>query len=425
MHTAETNLNLKEDRLKSQGRGSFFLKDLWNSPHVPLTEEEEHKAREVLARQKRCGSFPIVVEKECGGKLGTWYKCGSPLCFSCARLEAKRKIAPYIEALKELLKEKKNDSSRQLTFVTLTIKSHTDVRIAVEVLYEALSRLRDYWLGPRKLKELRERYEEEVERYLDNCGIKGELRELLRRDWVERWEEFELRVLERGSFKLKNLGMWLWHFEITFNPTVGWHPHFHGITDVKIPKLLLTVIWREVTEGLGEVTDIRYVKGEKGIIELGKYEVKPHIDLKSVEFIPKDQNGENEEEDPSPWDFLIDELKLELLIALRGRRKWIAWNFHVEKKKECPCCGKEGCKVARVYKGRWLQDDYRLTYRDLRRLEAGELELGVEWTIRERDRWSGEEWVEKHTGLLYYDTLKRTFLIKHQEDKDTEIDIDF
>lgn len=402
-------------RVAPRGRGGSpgtSLKDLWNSPYVPLTPEEEKVARRILSRQKSCGSFPIVVEKECGGLLGSWSKCHSPLCLTCARIEAKRRIACYIDEFKKLLEHRV-----PLTFITLTIKSHPDVRIAVEVIYEALSRLRDYRIGPRKLKDLRKRYEEELESYLDSCGLGGEARELKKREWVEWWEEFEALVLEQGSVKLKNLGMWLWHFEITFNPTVGWHPHFHGITTVKIPKFLLTVIWREVTEGLGEITDIRSVRGTKGLVELAKYEVKPHIKVEGgVDLIQSnklDKTGGIEEEEVNNWDLIVEELKLELLIALRGRRKWIAWNFpKVERERECPHCGRAGCKVVKAYRGRWLQDGYRLTYRDLKRLEAGKLELGVEWTVAEFDPWSGEEWIEEHTGLLYYDTASRSFLIR-------------
>ena len=398
--------------MKARGIGLVApgsLLDLWNSPYVPLTPEEEEIARRILLRQESCGSFPIVVEKECGGLLGSWIKCHSPLCLTCARIEAKRRIASYIDEFKKLL-----ENRVPLTFITLTIKSHTDVRIAVEVIYKALSRLRDYRIGPRKLKELRKRYEEEVEAYLDSRGLGGEARELKKREWMEWWEEFEVLVLECGSVKLRNLGMWLWHFEITFNPTVGWHPHFHGITTVKIPKFLLTIIWREVTEGLGEITDIRSVKGVKGLVELAKYEVKPHIKVDGgVDLIQSNKLDKTEDkEENNSLNLLVDELKLELLIALRGRRKWVAWNFpKVERKKECPHCGRAGCKVVKAYRGRWVQKGYRLTYRDLKKLEAGKLELGVEWTVTEFDPWSGEEWIEKHTGLLYYDTDSRCFLV--------------
>ena len=33
-------------------------------------------------------------------------------------------------------------------------------------------------------------------------------------------------------------------------------------------------------------------------------------------------------------------------------------------------------------------------------------------SIRFRSEWSGEEWIETHTGILYYDTASRSFLIR-------------
>jgi len=130
--------------------------------------------------------------------------------------------------------------------------------------------------GKRNWEQISREFARECLKYYRNLLKKGYSRSEARRkvEWqIELFRRFE-RATSGFSYetRFKDIFRAVWKFELTFSEEHGYHPHFHGITTLAIPKLLLTVLARRA--GLGDICDVRQVSGKEAIVELAKYQSK-------------------------------------------------------------------------------------------------------------------------------------------------------
>ena len=256
--------------------------------------------------------------------------CNSVHCPYCQWRHSRSRLSELISYFAEELK-----NGNLLTFVTLTIPSTHDVGEAVKLSKRLMERLYQFRFRGKAIQErLKCLFVEELVSYsislftkgypvpvdpLEEAILREELSPLMekyvryaeerspkafrelrpvfyaelitsslscfvRPDWQDRafkvfrqlyfYSDFCSRLSDVSTdVKLGQYLSAVWKFELTYNPVEGYHPHWHGITNFAVPKLYLTAICRYI--GFGEVSDIRQVKGFKGLLELAKYETKP------------------------------------------------------------------------------------------------------------------------------------------------------
>ena len=229
------------------------------------------------------------------------HRCHSAQCPFCAYENFRKDWAVYSRYLEELGK------NGRLSFVTLTLPSSHDPYEAIEMAYRSLSRLYQFRIfGPRNWKKVVRMFLREVLAYYRAAKRKGDPSAFERakrqirlfRKFIQKYSSYIGSDIKFGQ--LFNI---IWKFEITYNPEHGYHPHWHGVGDIFIPKLLLVVIWRLVSSA--DVVDIRAVDDRENVTsELVKYITK-HWELKD----------------------LSEEQKIDLETAMYGRRKFRVWGF--------------------------------------------------------------------------------------------------
>jgi len=285
--------------------------------------------------------------------------CNSIHCPYCLWRHSRSRLSELISYFAEELK-----NGTLLTFITLTVPSTHDIGEATKLSKRLIERLYQFrFRGKSVQKRLRRLFIEELVSYsislftekypvpvdpLEEAILREELFPLMekyvsyaeerspeafkelraffyaelitsslscyvRSDWQDRaFKVFrQLYFYSDFCFRLSDvspdlkLGQYLsavWKFELTYSHEHGYHPHWHGITTFAVPKLYLTAICRYI--GFGKVSDIRQVKGLKGLVELAKYETKPW------EF---------------PMDDPVEVLKREAF--LHGFKKLRVWNM--------------------------------------------------------------------------------------------------
>ena len=282
-------------------------------------ERKVERAKKRLEKRESCGKsghIVLAIKRE-GGKAVNEvryypHRCHSVLCPYCSYENFRETFARHYEVF-----EAWHRANKRLAFWTLTIRSFDNPADAVEFSFKALEKLYQFRLGVRNWKKVRKLFAKEVLSYYRSLKGGGDkLAYLKARRQIRYFKKFEGQVepyLKQG-LKFGQLFNAMWKFEITYTAK-GWHPHWHGIVDSYIPKLLLTVIWRLATGGLGEITDVRRVaRGKKGLIELTKYITK-HWELEGLSF----------------------EQLVELEAVLIGRKKFRVWGFEIlelEKEKD-------------------------------------------------------------------------------------------
>ena len=275
-------------------------------------ERKLERARKRLERLDECGSSGHLVlavkknsERELTRELRYHpHRCHSVLCPYCSYENFRETFAKHYEVF-----EVWHKANKRLAFWTLTVQSFDSPAEAVEFSFKALEKLYQLRLGKRNWAKIRRMFIQEVLSYYRTLKQAGDKKAYLKaKKQIRYFRQFEAQIesyLKQG-LKFGQLFNAMWKFEITYTAN-GWHPHWHGIVDSYIPKLLLTVVWRLATDGLGEITDVRKVsQGKKGLIELTKYITK-HWELEGVAF----------------------EQLVELEASLLGRKKFRIWGFGV------------------------------------------------------------------------------------------------
>jgi len=241
-----------------------------------------------LSRSRKrvfCGSnghlLVGVKEGEVVGFKRANHSCRSVLCPYCQVRESRKRLS---QVLKWFIRESERGTA--LTFITITVPSSHNVFEAVERLTQGFRRLYLYRIcGKRNWEKLSAEFFRECRAYYRKLREAGFSREEARRkvEWqVELFRRFEKSIAGYPyEARFKDIFRGVWKFELTYNPETGYHPHFHGITTLFIPKLLLTVLMREV--GLGEICDVRLVRGREAIVEIAKYETK-YWELEGLSF---------------------------------------------------------------------------------------------------------------------------------------------
>jgi hypothetical protein len=247
---------------------------------------------------------------------------------------------------------------REPVFITPTVMSDLNPRIAINRLYNGIERFKDLRIGERNLKKWRKWMSEEVRRY-----FVFQLWDLLKWElwhkafiwlaWKKTklqiwfWKRFEKKCrefMERGieNLRLYHLLIGIGKLEITYNKFKGYHPHLHLLFDgFFIPQILLSRIWREITDSCVVDTRTAYQNYHQ---ELLKYVTKP-------------------------WELegLSDKEKGQLLYALSNRKKILIFGLKLTNvaKNYCPNCEKRKgveCKLAlfsRVFRKKTKRSEER------------------------------------------------------------------
>jgi len=223
-------------------------------------------------------------------------------------------LGPYKDALKNLPK------SVPVVFAGITIKNGWDIKERVDFAFKSLTRLYELKIfGKRKWKEIKKAFFEELKEYRRNLKAKGVKAKKIRRKvryQIKLFKEFVRRyknLPNAEKLKFGQIVSALWVFELTYNPEEGYHPHWHGLVLTRIPKVLLTALWKMATKGEAFITDVRKVKDvEEGIEYVEDYVADGFIDV-----------GEGTEPNY--------EQMVEVEEALHGRRKVRAWGFDLMK----------------------------------------------------------------------------------------------
>lgn len=279
-------------------------------------KEKLEKAARRLANLHSCGKVGhIAFEKKLGEEqLRPKYyphRCHSIFCPYCARENFKEtfgRLLPHLETLAQ---------NGQLNFLTLTLKnfpvsSYEDVAVCIDTAFKAIERLKDFRLfGKRNWKRVMSAVEKELEDYYkktkERYGEEEARKRVARhRFYIEEFIDRHRELIGDSSFRFYQLGNWVVKFELTYNAErKELHPHWHIITDVRLPKLLITAVWKLLTGS--QIVDIRAVDSTKdATAELSKYITKG-------------------------WEFKegTEELKLWIEAVMHGRRKFRVWGFEM------------------------------------------------------------------------------------------------
>jgi len=227
-----------------------------------------------------CGFTGHLLLEKRGGEIVSVsrvpHSCGSVVCEYCNVRQSRKRLAKVLPYLRSVIQ-----SGKRLSFITLTVPNSFDISENVSALSGGFRRLYLMKLGERAWADIRREFARECVSYYRNLRKRGYSRAEARQKvefQIELFRHFERRKceLERVSGKtlrFKDLfGFAVWKYELTYSRKSGFHSHFHGITDLLVPKLLLTVLSRRA--GLGDVCDVRLVRGERALVELSKYETK-------------------------------------------------------------------------------------------------------------------------------------------------------
>jgi hypothetical protein len=307
-------------------------------------DDETEEAKELLPHAQ------VVILHGCGRTQLLQVICADPLCVECLKVRAARVRARWLPVLMEM------DTPRM---ITLTMKSQTVLEQAKKDFQLSFRRLLDLRLDDRGLPKLvkaalalvhRSR-EKLIERFGEEVGSK--YADALERSkihdtefWEKSVEKFRRtceREAKREKFNLAGkhkgevrkdqtirfrdmIGPGFASYEVTYNPSEGWHFHRHCTVDGEfIPWPVLVVAWRIATKRTGSVVDIRLMdKSEKSMRELVKYCTKP-------------------------WE-IPDDKKSELRQSVRGlKRVWpLGGAKPVKAHPVCPFCKDENCRAHRV-----------------------------------------------------------------------------
>jgi len=273
------------------------------------------RALKRLRRKDTCGltgHLVVCVDKETSMivKLKRAnHSCRSVHCPYCQLRESRKRLSSVISWFSHLL-----ESGERLSFITITIQSSHNIFEHIAHLKLAFERFYQMRIGRRAWEQISKEFFEELEEYALNLRKKGysdeEIRVRVERQiyFFEQFEKFVIAGLDENA-KVKDIfRSAVWKFELTYNEKEGYHAHFHAITTVFMPKLLLTVLVRRA--GLGAICDIRELRGRQGLVELAKYETK-YWELESLSF----------------------EEKLAVEVALLGFKKFRVWG-DVERKED-------------------------------------------------------------------------------------------
>lgn len=214
-----------------------------------------------------CGHHPVIP-------IG----CGSPLCPKCEKQRTKKNLRKWGPVLRRF---------KSPRMITLTIASGFDAAERVDTLNESFRRLLDTRMGSRARGHLLA----ETLAYIDNMKAPDDKKahhrisaerfmtevERLEIKFREGWRERAELVIDGlpntpdpqdgAQFKFRHcIGKGISAFEATWDdkhiPSLGYHVHRHLTLDgtVFIPQVILTVLWRNATNGDGYIVDIRRLR---------------------------------------------------------------------------------------------------------------------------------------------------------------------
>ena len=223
------------------------------------------------------------------------HRCHSRICPICGYYDRREHYGELLDLLERSLE----CLDSQLAFATFTFKGFLTPLTGVEYAFQIRSKVYNLSLSRKLLKALKPYVIKEVYEYgrfvrkkypaiwrkFLRTHIKH-IREFL--DWFI--PALEGKLKEQKKVRIKDLFNLILKFEIHKTEKGFWHPHFHVIIDRFIPKLVLNAFWKYITNGRGEITDIRRLKGKKAVQEINKYITKP-VNSKITDLTKGVKNG--------------------------------------------------------------------------------------------------------------------------------------
>lgn len=217
----------------------------------------------------------LKIKRVCGCEQLIPVPCRDPLCIPCQKLIAyhvRERWSPVVEGM------------RSPKLITLTIRGGQHLADRVKVLSTSFDRLLDIRLGLRNWPKFRELAREFLALHLvenePSQAVRDSRLEALGRSQDRLGRDIRAWYRTNGRWpRLRDLiGPGFSTLEVTYSQDHGWHPHRHLVTDSSfIPWALLVVLWREASQGEGQIVDIRAIKREdRGAMrEAVKYVTKP------------------------------------------------------------------------------------------------------------------------------------------------------
>ena len=208
------------------------------------------------------------------------HRCHSRICPICGYFDRREHYGELIDLLEKSVK----GLNTKLAFATFTFKGFLTPLTAVEYSFRVRSKVYNLSLSKKLIKTLKPFVIKEAYEYGRQIRKKypGVWRKIFKthKKHIREFQAWfisalEEKLKEQKKVRIKDLFNLILKFEIHKTEKGLWHPHFHTIIDRFIPKLVLNAFWKYITEGRGEITDIRRLKGKKAIQEVNKYITKP------------------------------------------------------------------------------------------------------------------------------------------------------
>jgi hypothetical protein len=277
-----------------------------------------------------------LINRTCGEGQIVPLDCGDPLCPDCEKRRSAERRAhwrPVFEAM------------RNPRMITLTIRNGSQLKERIGVLQSSFRKLLDFRYGSRNLARLEKMLIPFLAEHYQRLLIEGEITEIEADNRLAKFKmsalrfEKEIYTFARKSGKnprMRDLiGEGFATLEITCSQDAEcWHVHRHLCVDgYFIPWPILACVWRIVTEGNGEIVDIRAMDNtyQRSINEVTKY-------LAKAWDIPHDKKNE----------FRGAVRGLKRIWALGGAKPVIEPNI-------CPFCQDPACRGRMIDTGEAFQ----------------------------------------------------------------------
>ncbi len=260
------------------------------------------------------------------------HRCHSRICPVCGYFDRREHYGELLDLLERSLE----DINSQLAFATFTFKGFLTPLTGVEYAFNIRSKVYNLSLSRKFLKVLKPYVIKEVFEFGRRLR-----REKINKKYPDYWRKrlkthikhirefmqwfipaLEEKLKEQKKVRIKDLFNLILKFEIHKTEKGFWHPHFHTIIDRFIPKLVLNAFWKYITNGRGEITDIRRLRGKKAVEEVNKYITKP-VNSKITDLTKGVKNGIT----TSNGAKLSYEEILLLEFSLYQRQTYAVWGF--------------------------------------------------------------------------------------------------
>lgn len=287
-----------------------YLNNLSIDDFIKVEDKIKNRANSILRRYEgsdKCGSSGHFNYKILSPTTFAIpfipHSCGSIYCPYCRKVESRDFTAQYRNPIKEL-----QENRKKLTFITLTTKRQSALDFLLTGLDKAFKDLRNLYQTLINFNTFDKLFKEALQDYntTDTDKINRQIR------YYEAFKN-EYKHLENKHFG--QVFKALVKMEVVLHADNTVYAHWHLITDLRIPQILLSKLWQKITKD-SNIVHIEPVKKSRGAIDyLSKYESKQAVSYKETVSLET--------------KFLIE-------AALFGRQTHRAWGLEPEPPEDQP-----------------------------------------------------------------------------------------